>query len=159
MDEARAPDQRRPPAWVFRRANPLVRAILRLMPRGRLSRRLMLLSYRGRRSGRQYTIPIGYFPWGEDGVVSVSSTRWLVNVRGGEPVELWISGERHAATPAVYESGEEVAARLRELSERLGPKTARGLLLGLPGDRAPNDAELARAAERTAVIHFRFRRA
>jgi len=40
------------------------------------------------------------------------------------------------------------------LLARYGPKAARGLLLGLPGDRDPTDAELSRAAARTAVIQF-----
>jgi hypothetical protein len=129
---------------------------LRLFPHAPLSQRLMLLTYRGRRSGRRYTIPIGYYPW-DEGVLSISSTRWLVNVRCGEPVELWIRGQRHAAVATVYEARDEVAARLREMAERFGPKAARGLLLGLPRDRAPNDSELTRAAERTAVIRFQFR--
>jgi hypothetical protein len=69
-----APDQRRPPVRVYRALNPLVRALLRSPLTPLLDRRLMLLSYPGRRSRREFVIPIGYFPW-DDGVLSLTSAR------------------------------------------------------------------------------------
>lgn len=45
MRDDHTDDQRRPPAWLFRAANPLVRALLRSPFHRLLSRRLMLLSY------------------------------------------------------------------------------------------------------------------
>jgi len=50
------------PLWLLR-LNPLMRALLRSPLHGLLSGMLMLLSYTGRKSGKVYTIPIGYFLW------------------------------------------------------------------------------------------------
>lgn len=148
-----AGDQRRPPVWVFRRLAPLIRALLRSPLAGLLDRRLMLLSYRGRRSGREYEIPIGYFAW-DDGVLALSSRRWWINLREEQQVTLLIRRQRYDASATVYDAHAEVAACLQQFVERFGPKAARGLLLGLPGDREPTVEELARAAARTAVIKF-----
>jgi hypothetical protein len=148
-----APDQRRPPVWMFRALNPFVRALLRSPLARLLEGRLMLLAYRGRRSGREFAIPIGYFAW-DDGVLALSSARWWVNLRDGQPVQLLIRGQQQDATATVYERPDEVAARLLQFVERLGPKAARGLMLGLPSDRKPTAEELSRAAKRTAVIQF-----
>lgn len=148
-----AGDQRRPPVGVFRAVNPLVRAVLRSRLQRLLGARLMLVSYQGRRSGRRYTIPVGYFPW-DDGVLAFSSARWWVNLRDGQSVQLTIRGREHSATATVYERPDDVGARIADFSARFGSKAARGLMLGLPADRAPTTAELERAAARTAIIHF-----
>jgi hypothetical protein len=131
-----APDQKRPPVWLFRALNPLVRTLLRSPLARILDGRLMLLTYRGRRSGREFTIPIGYFPW-DDGVLSLSATRWWVNVRDAQPAQLLIRRQRQDATATVYDRPDEVAAHLEQFVARFGHKAARGLLLGLPRDRDP----------------------
>lgn len=43
----------------------------------------MLLTYTGRLSGRERTIPIGYFAWEAGTVISFSSARWGVNLQDG----------------------------------------------------------------------------
>ena len=58
----------------------------------------MLLSYRGRRSGRRFVTPIGYFPC-NDGVPSLSSAHWWVNIRDRQPVELLVRRNWHPASP------------------------------------------------------------
>jgi F420H(2)-dependent quinone reductase len=154
MGSARlAADQRRPPVGLFRVLNPVVRALLRSPLHRLLSNRLMLLSYHGRRTGRRYTIPVGYFPW-DDGVLAFSSARWWVNLRDGQPAQLTIRGREHSATATVYDQTDDIAARLAQFTARFSPKAARGLILGLPAERPANQAELARAAARTALIHF-----
>ncbi len=131
----------------------MVRTLLRSPLHGLLSNRLMLLSYHGWRTERRDTIPVGYFPW-NDGVLAFSFARWWVNLRDGQPTQLTIRGREHSATATVYDQTDDVAARLVEFTARFGPKAARGLILGLPAERQANQAELARAAARTAVIHF-----
>jgi hypothetical protein len=115
----------------------------------------MLLSYVGRRSGTAYTIPITYFPWGENDVLSFSSRGWWVNLRDGRTVTLTIRGRRLDARPVVEESAERRAELVGELVRRFGPRAARVLFLGLPTRRAPSDTEALEAARRAAVIRFR----
>jgi hypothetical protein len=115
----------------------------------------MLLSYEGRTTGRAYTIPVGYVPWGDDEVVSFSTHRWWVNLREGRPVTVVVRGRRREALPIVEEAIERRAELLEELVRRHGPRTARTLYLGLPPDRAPTSAEALEAAGRLAVVRFR----
>lgn len=148
-------DQRRPPAWLFKAANPLVRALLRSPLHRRLSGQLMLLEYHGRTSGKSYTIPIGYFAWGDDALVSFSSRRWWTSLRDGRPVRLLVRGRWHEAVPTVAETLAEKTELLGEFVRRHGPRVTRRLLLGLPEDRAPTSEELRRAAEKSAIVRFR----
>jgi hypothetical protein len=46
--------------------NPFVAALFRSRLHGLVSSRLMLLTYTGQRSGRTYTIPVGYIRLGGD---------------------------------------------------------------------------------------------
>jgi hypothetical protein len=147
-------DQRRPPVGIFKIANQLVRPLLRSPLHRLLSGQLMLLAYRGRRSGREHTIPIGYFAWGDDRVVAFSSSRWWVNLGEGRPVRLLLRGRWHDAVPTVADSTGEKAALLAEFIRRYGLQRARRLPLGLPGDREPGEEELRRAAAKTAIIRF-----
>src|SRR5579884_1140426 len=52
---SRAPDPR-----VMRFVNPVVAALLRSPLHGLLSRQVFLLTVTGRRSGRRFTLPLGY---------------------------------------------------------------------------------------------------
>lgn len=56
--ETRGP--REPPPAVFRLVNPLMKLLLRSPLHGLVSKRLMLLTMTGRKSGKQYSIPVGY---------------------------------------------------------------------------------------------------
>jgi hypothetical protein len=120
-----AADQRRPPVGLFRTLNPVVRALLRSPLRRLLSNRLMLLGYRGRRTGRRYTIPVGYFSW-DDGVLAFSSARWWVNLRDGRPAQLTIRGREHSATASVYDQPEELPRGWRSSSHGLAPRPRAG---------------------------------
>lgn len=54
----------------------------------------MLITYAGRKTGKPYTFPIGYFVWDKDELMSFSSARWWTNLRDGTPVTLLRKGCR-----------------------------------------------------------------
>jgi hypothetical protein len=60
------------PLRLLRLANPLVRAVLDSPMHGLLSGRLVLVEYRGRRSGRTFRIPLRYAPTGDGGIAAVA---------------------------------------------------------------------------------------
>src|SRR5258708_8099450 len=96
------------PLWMFKLMNPVMKALLRSPLHRLLDGTLMLLMYTGHKTGRQYTIPIGYFVWGEGELLSFSSARWWTNLRGGVPVTLLLKGRRVQAVPTVLEQREVV---------------------------------------------------
>lgn len=67
-------------AKVFKAANTVVRPLLHSRLHGVLSGRLMLLDYTGRKSGRQYTFPVGYFSWDGGDVLAIQH-RWVAGPR------------------------------------------------------------------------------
>ncbi|UIX29138.1 hypothetical protein [Streptomyces sp. GQFP] len=145
-----------PVVRVFRAANKLVRPLLGSRFHRLLSGRLMLLTYNGYKTGREFTVPIGYFDWDPGTVLAMSSQLgWIPSLRGGSPVRLRIRGVVQGAVPTVIEDTAEVAALLGEFVDRKGAKAAKGLMLGLPGDRRPTDEELRTAAGKTRLVRFR----
>ena len=90
--------------------NPLMRRLLDSRLAGPMAKKLLLLRYRGRKSGRTITTPVGYVRDG-DRVVMVTSPsyRWWPNFVGGAEAELrlpegWRTGRgrgRHAGRPAL----------------------------------------------------------
>jgi F420H(2)-dependent quinone reductase len=75
--------------------NPIVTAILRSPLHQLLSRRVVLITVVGRRTGRRYIIPVGYVR--QDGTLDVLVADrdlkvWWRNLVGGAPVELLLDG-------------------------------------------------------------------
>ena len=116
----------------------------------------MLLSYVGGKTGNAYTFALGYFPW-DDGDVLVSSTAtWPKGIGRARDVRLLIKRKWLNAAPTVVTHDDEKADILGEFARRNGPKAAKGLLLGLPGDHQPDQQELLAAAAKTTLVRFTF---
>ena len=86
--------------------NRAVGAVLRSRAHPLLSRFLLLLTYRGRRSGRLYTIPLMYARDGDDLLLVALHARgqvWWRNVAGGADVEVVAAGRRTTGRADVVE--------------------------------------------------------
>jgi hypothetical protein len=143
------------PLWIFKVMNPIMKRLLRSPLHRLLSGTLMLVTYTGCKTGKQYTIPIGYFVWGQGELMSFSSARWWTNLRSSPPVTLLLKGRRVQAMPTVIEQREVVIDTLEEFIKRLGPSAARRLPIGLPRDREPTRDDLRNVPQGIALIHFR----
>ena len=143
------------PLWIFKVMNPIMKGLLRSPLHGLLDGTLMLLTYTGCKTGKQYTIPIGYFVWGQGELMSFSSARWWTNLRSSKSVWLLLKGRRVQAVPTVIEEWEAVIDTLEEFIKRLGPRTARHLPIGLPRDREPTRDDLRNVPRGIALVHFR----
>ena len=121
MTTATKPESRshKPFAIFNRTANPLIRSVLRSPAHGLFSRNLALITVTGRRSGRSFTIPVGYREKGDRVTIEVGwpeRKRWWRNLRGeGAPVQLVLHGKRragHATARGDEQSGVTVEVRL-----------------------------------------------
>jgi F420H(2)-dependent quinone reductase len=142
------------PLWIFKAMNPIMKGLLRSPLHRLLSRTLMLLTYTGRKTGKPYTIPIGYFVWDTDELIAFSSARWYTNLRDGKPVTLLLQGRQVEAVPTVIRERDAVIKTLEAFIKRLGWQTARKLMLGLPADREPTQADLGSNPAGHTCIHF-----
>jgi hypothetical protein len=100
MTPVKHPPERGMPAQAI--FNRFVTWLLSSPLHGLLSRHLMLLTYTGRRSGTQRTVPITYL---QNGRVVIAfcehETTWWKNLRGGAPVTVQLRGGAYPgiATP------------------------------------------------------------
>lgn len=80
---------------IMTRLNPAIVWILRSPLHPLLSVGLMLITVTGRRTGRRYTIPVGYQRHGDEITVLISKARrkrWWRNYLEPRPVELHVRG-------------------------------------------------------------------
>ena len=114
----------------------------------------MLLSYTGGKTGKPYAFAIGYFPWDDGDVLVSSSANWPKTLGNARDVRLLIRGQRFTAKPTVIKEAEQKADVLGEFVRRNGAQAAKGLMLGLPGDRQPDRQQLLEAGAKTTFVRF-----
>ena len=117
---------------------------------------LMLLRFRGRRTGAWHSTPVGYVREGDTIVVVTSPTyRWWKNVVGGAPVHVRAAGQWYAATARVLMPDdplydETVALQLRGR----GPRMLRGFGVPVTDDgRIPDEAR-AEAPSKAHIVRI-----
>ena len=144
-----------PSARVMRFVNPVVSAILRSPLHRLLSGQVLLLTYTGRKSGQQYTIPVGYLR--EEGALAVFSGQhvWWRNLRGGGVVTVYLQGHQHTARAELVEDQAGLLAAVERWVARYGLKDA-GRRIGLTLDTQPplSGDDLAAALAGHAVVYL-----
>jgi len=133
-----------PPKALARVVNPTVKALLRSPLHRAFSRHLMLLAFRGRKSGKMYEVVVGRHE--VDGALLVptgtTGRLWRLNFRGGTTTEITLGGVRRRGWGELIEEPNEVARIHQLLLDRIGLKNARRLGLKVNVNREPTDDEL-----------------
>ena len=86
---------------IFTKLNGPIAWVLRSPLHSLLDPGLMLVTVTGRKTGKRYTIPVGYQRDGDRFVVLVSRARtktWWRNYRDPGPIEVYTRGAEHAGT-------------------------------------------------------------
>lgn len=119
------------PATSVKIANPPLSALLRSPLHRMVDGGLLLLRFHGRRSGREFQIPVAYHDL--DGVITILTGRtWRLNMRGGADVDVVLKGRWVKARAELVEDPCEVARVYRSVLEGMGgPKRARRIGLAL----------------------------
>ena len=139
------------PLFVF--INPAMRLLLRSPLHGLVSRSLMLITFKGRVTGRTYTTPVRYIRVG-------AKIRWFTS-RDAK----WWPNLKHDPTVVLRLAGRDVVCSAHVIDD--DPATVRELLasylsrfpgdavyheVGLTKDRTPVPADLDRAASHSLVV-------
>jgi F420H(2)-dependent quinone reductase len=101
-----------------RTVNPVLKAVLRSPLHGLASRRVALVTYTGRKSGREYTIPTFYREKADEVTIAVGwpdRKVWWRNLTGeGGPVRLVVRGrELRGHAVATRDPGRDALVRVR----------------------------------------------
>lgn len=136
--------------------NPLVGGILRSPLHWLLSPGLMLITVTGRRSGRQYTIPVGYHRVHSDIVVILIADApnkvWWRNYHAPGPIELLLWGKTLRGEAEVLPAGGEEFRQRAEASFERSFLIAR--IFGLRYDRRHGltEEQVRRFREYAAIV-------
>jgi len=140
---------------IERVVNPLMKLLLRSPLHGLVSDSLLLVTFTGRRSGREFTTPVGYEQLDDTLYVTSQTNRvWWTNLRDGAPVTVQLRGERRGGRAEVIEDDEAVARYVSGFIDRHGLDSLRRLALAIDGGTKPAEAELAAGLGDTVVVRI-----
>lgn len=135
--------------------NGIISFLLRSPLHGFVSRNTMLITVRGRKSGRPVTTPVNYVRSNGDLLsISLRSRTWWRNLRGRPTsVDVRLAGRDRRAVAGVEEAAPAVADGLGELVAH-APSVARPLGIRLEHGQ-PVRADLTRAARDRVIVRTR----
>jgi deazaflavin-dependent oxidoreductase (nitroreductase family) len=135
--------------------NSIMAAVLRSPLHGMMSRSLLLLTYTGRRSGKQFTLPLQYL---EDGTTlaiwagAPGGKTWWRNFETPEAVTVRLRGVDRAGTAHLITNAAARARYVREYVSRFPYTTPSGRPKFFGKRWHPDDAELARVADAVVMV-------
>ena len=135
--------------------NPIVVLLLRSPLHGLMSSSVILLTYRGRRSAREFTTPVSYVRDGGD-LLAVGSRdhSWWKNLRGGAPVVVRVRGLKLEGIAEAFEGEDAEEGLLAVLRSVPAYRRYWGIKLDATG-RPQDPAALARVARGNALVRVR----
>ncbi len=147
------------PAWVrlLDRLNPVVVAVLRSPVHWLASRGLMAVTIRGRRTGRTYTIPVGYHEIGDAVVVLVSDgpgRSWWRNFLEPHPAVLTIRGRALAAQGQALDPASDEFRERAEQAFRRASFIARIFGVDFDPERGLSAEQQAKLGATAAIVRF-----
>ena len=132
--------------------NPIISCMIRSPLHFMVSKNMMLMTYTGRKSGKEFTIPMNYLTM--NGVLYTNSYRdriWWRNLRGGADVTLRLKGKDMPAHAEVIEDQSAVARYLNEYIEA-APHLAKYMEVRLDEDGKPVAEDIASLAQEMVMV-------
>ena len=121
-----------------------------------LSSRLMTVSYRGKRSGRQYCVPVSYYRDG-DTVYCFTNGRWRVNFYEARDAVLRLQGQDWAASGRIAELPGEQRVDIMVAYFKAVPQDRKFYGVRCTGGGEPIREQVAQATQVVDIICFTLR--
>ena len=140
-------------ALTSRVANPVLRRLLRSRLGRRPGRRLAVVRYLGRRTGRPHELVTQYVRDGATVWILVGAAdrkTWWRNLRTPAEIDLWLAGERVRARAVAIEGAQQPAAAAAGLGVYLAAVPRAASVVDVPPGAGPT--ALARAARRAVLV-------
>jgi hypothetical protein len=144
-----------PPPAVLRVVNPVMRLLLRTPVAGGARKQMMVVSFSGRKTGRQYSIPLSAHRIDSD-LYALTAAPWRLNFRDGAPAQVLHDGKTTTMRGELIEDRAVVADLYLRCSESYGVKGAqRAMGLKFRDQRIPTAEEFSEAVERLHLAAVR----
>lgn len=134
--------------------NDFMSWVLRSPLHGMLSNGMMLITITGRKTGKTYTTPVGYYV--EEGYLWVITSRermWWRNLQGGATVNLLLKRKLVQGIAEVELDEKAVEARMYEYLQHV-PQAAKPMKVRLE-DGKPNSADIAATAKERLFVKIK----
>ena len=134
--------------------NDFMSWVLRSPLHGMLSNGMMLITITGRKTGKTYTTPVGYYV--EEGYLWVITSRermWWRNLQGGATVNLLLKRKPAQGIAEVELDEKAVEARMYEYLRHV-PQAAKPMKVRLE-DGKPNPADIAATAKERLFVKIK----
>ena len=138
------------PKWV----NSMMSSILHSPFHGMVSDKISLITFTGRKSGRQYSTPVSYTRRNGELLVFTHG-KWWQNLRGGAPVRVRVQGKELQGHALPVDTN--IAAIAAGLNEHLRhvPGDAKFYNVTIEDGGVHNAEEIERAAQDTVMIRIK----
>ena len=131
----------------MRAVNPLMRYLLRTPLAGGLRKQFMVLSFKGRKTGRDFVIPVSAHHIDGDLYALIENT-WKVNFRGGAAASVLLDGRETAMRGELVEDRERTADLFHRCAVSYGVKRAQRMMgLQFRDNRIPSLEEFREAVD------------
>lgn len=155
-DQPAAVTPSHPPDRILRAVNPLLRRLLRTPLAGAARKQLMVLSFTGRKSGRQYSIPVSAHRIDGD-LYALAGAGWKSNFSGGAPAQVLHDGKTTTMRGELIKDPATVADLYHRCALSYGAARAQrmiGLKFNVPG--IPTLEQFRAAIEQNGLAAVRF---
>ncbi|MGV0853025.1 hypothetical protein [Mycolicibacterium phlei] len=146
-----------PPELLMSVLNRTLRVLLPTPLAGPLGKQFMLLKFTGRKTGRQFTIPVTAHHI-DAGLYALANAGWKNNFRGGHDVTVVHAGRTTPMRGQLISDPATVADLARRLAQSYGPKRAQTMMgLKFRDDASvPSLQEFRDAAHRDKLVAIQF---
>jgi hypothetical protein len=137
--------------------NPFIKLILRSPLHGWMSASVLLITYRGRMSGREFTLPVQYAQDGNRIYIVpgfAEKKNWWRNLKGGADVQVTLKGQAKPGRGILLERETDVEAIHKGFGLYLKqfPSLAKMHNVRIEADGRFNSGDLSKAAEGVVMI-------
>lgn len=144
-----------PPKGMLSVVNPMLRLLLRTPFAGSAHQRFMVVTVRGRKSGRQYVIPLSAHRIDND-LYAMTNAAWKNNFRDGATAEVLHDGHTTTMRGELIQDRAVVADLFRRCAESYGVKSAQRMMgLKFREQRIPTLEEFSEAIDREHLVAIR----
>ena len=145
-----------PPDALLRIVNPLMKLLLHTPLMGGARNQLMVVDFTGRKSGRQFSIPISAHEIDND-LYALTPATWKYNFRDGANAKILHDGKTSTRNGQLIQDRGTVAGLYSRLAESYGVKRAeRSFGLKFPEQRVPTRDEFGQAVDQLHLAAIRF---
>jgi hypothetical protein len=137
-----------PPKGMLRVVNPALRFMLRTPLAGAARKQFMVLSVRGRKTGRKYAIPLSAHHI-DNTLYAMTDAGWKHNFRDGATAEVLLDGQTTTMRGELITDRATVADLFHRCAESYGAKRAQRMMgLTFRDQRIPTLEEFTEAVDR-----------